>query len=57
MKLLTKLPLLALLAVLTFSCATDTIDDKYENITANLVVPAPTPFELQILELINNHRL
>lgn len=57
MKLLTKLPLLALLAVLTFSCATDTIDDKYENITANLVVPAPTPFELEILELINNHRL
>ena len=57
MKLLTKLPLLALLAVLTFSCATDTIDDKYENITANIVAPAPTPFELEILKLINNHRL
>jgi|SRR5690606_11505298 len=57
MKLLTKLPLLALLGVLTFSCATDTIDDKYETVTADLVVPTPTPFELEILELINNHRL
>jgi len=57
MKLLTKLPLVALLAVLTFSCSTDSIDDKAESITSNLVVPAPTTFELEILELINNHRL
>lgn len=57
MKLLTKLPLVALLAVLTFSCSTDSIDDKAEYLTANLVVPTPTPFELEILELINNHRL
>ena len=28
MKLLTKLPLLALFAILTFSCSTDSIDDK-----------------------------
>ena len=57
MKLLTKLPLLALLAVLTFSCSTDSIDDKAEAITQNLVIPAPKPIEIEILELINNHRL
>jgi uncharacterized protein YkwD len=57
MKLLTKLPLLALLAVLTFSCSTDSMDDKFENLTTDIVIPAPTSFELEILELINNHRL
>ncbi|MGE5943984.1 MAG: CAP domain-containing protein [Flavobacteriales bacterium] len=57
MKLLTKLPLLALLAALTFSCSTDSIDDKAEYLTSNLVVPTPTPLELEILELINDHRL
>ncbi|WP_100611674.1 CAP domain-containing protein [Confluentibacter lentus] len=57
MKLLTKLLFVALLAVLSFSCSTDSIDDKAEMITADLVIPAPTSFELEILELINNHRL
>lgn len=57
MKLLTKLPLLALLAVLTFSCSTDSLDDKAEAIEDNLVVPAAKTIEIEILELINNHRL
>ena len=57
MKLLTKLPLLALFAVLTFSCSTDSIDDKAEAIVANFTVPAPKTIEIEILELINNHRL
>ncbi len=57
MKLLTKLPLVALLAVLTYSCSTDSIDDEAELITADLVIPATTPFELEILELINDHRV
>lgn len=57
MKLLTKLLFVALLAVLTFSCSTDSIDDKAEYLTSDLVIPTPTPFELEILELINNHRL
>ena len=57
MKLLTKLPLVALLAVLSFSCSTDSIDEKAEMLSSNLVIPAPTSFELHILELINNHRL
>ena len=57
MKLLTKLPLLALLAVLTFSCSTDSIDDKADAILENLNVPAAKTIEIEILELINNHRL
>ena len=57
MKLLTKLPLLALLAVLTFSCSTDSLDNKVDTLNNNMVVPKPKTIEIQILELINNHRL
>ncbi|MBJ6369830.1 CAP domain-containing protein [Snuella sedimenti] len=57
MKLLTKLSLLTLLAVLSFSCSTDNLDDQAEAIAKNLVVPDPKPIEVEILELINNHRL
>ncbi|WP_345007629.1 CAP domain-containing protein [Snuella lapsa] len=57
MKLLTKLSLLTFLAMLSFSCSTDSLDDQVEDITKNLVVPEPKPIEVEILELINNHRL
>jgi len=57
MKLLTKLPLLALLAIFTYSCATDSIDESYENMATDVVIPEPTSFENEILELLNDHRL
>ncbi|WP_034039982.1 CAP domain-containing protein [Wocania ichthyoenteri] len=57
MKLLKKLPLLALLAILTFSCTTDSIDEKADALVENLVVPPTKTIEIEILELINNHRL
>ena len=57
MKLITKLPALALLAFLTFSCSTDSIDDNVNAITADLVVPQAKTIEIEILELINDHRL
>lgn len=57
MKLLKKLPLLALLAILTFSCSTDSIDEKADALVENLVVPPTKTIEVKILELINNHRL
>lgn len=57
MKLLKKLPLLALLAILTFSCTTDSIDEKADALVENLVVPPTKTIEIKILELINNHRL
>ena len=57
MKLLYKLPLVALLAVLSFSCTTDSIDDKVDAIELSLITPETKTIEVEILELINNHRL
>lgn len=57
MKPLSKLPLLVLLAFFTFSCSTDSIDESADAITENIVVPEAKTIEIQILELINNHRL
>lgn len=57
MKLLTKLSLLAVIAVLSFSCSPESIDDKADTLIENIAVPEAKSIELQILELINNHRL
>jgi len=58
MKLLTKLPLLALFAVFALaSCTTDSIDDKAETLELKVVNPKIKTIEVEILELINNHRL
>lgn len=58
MKLLTKLPIVALLAVLMLSsCTTDSIDDKAEAMELSLVTVQAKTIEVEILELINNHRL
>lgn len=57
MKLLMKLPLLALLAILSFSCTTDSLDDKADAIELSLIAPETKTIEVEILELINNHRL
>ncbi|HMQ45701.1 CAP domain-containing protein [Mariniflexile maritimum] len=57
MKLLVKLPLVALLTFFSFSCTTDSLDDKADAIELKLVTPETKPIEVQILELINNHRL
>ncbi|GAA4881984.1 CAP domain-containing protein [Flaviramulus aquimarinus] len=58
MKLFTKLPLLALLAVFTLSsCTTDSIDDKAEAIELSLVEIETKAIEVEILDLINDHRL
>ena len=51
MKLLTKLPLLALLAVLCFSCTTDSFDDKVDAMELSLVTPETKTIEVEILEL------
>ncbi|MDU8887245.1 CAP domain-containing protein [Yeosuana sp. MJ-SS3] len=58
MKLLTKLPTLVLLAFLTYSCSTDNVDENVEKLASkDLIVPAPKTIEIEILELINDHRL
>ncbi|MCF7559966.1 CAP domain-containing protein [Sabulilitoribacter multivorans] len=58
MKLLIKWPVLALFAVLTFSsCSTDSLDDQANAIELNLVTPEVKDIEVEILNLINDHRL
>lgn len=57
MKLLTKLWLLAVIAVFSFSCAPESMDDRADALIENVVVPETKSIEVQILELINNHRL
>lgn len=58
MKLLTKLPLLVLFAVFTLSsCTTDSIDDKAESLELKVINPKAKTIEVEILELINDHRL
>ena len=58
MKLLTKLPVLVLLAVFTLSsCTTDSLDDKVEALELSSDIPETKTIEVEILELINNHRL
>lgn len=57
MKLLTKLWLLAVIAVLSFSCSPESLDDKADALIENIATPETKSIELEILELINNHRL
>lgn len=58
MKLSTKLPFLALLLLFTFSCSTNSFEDEMPSISKEeLVIPESKSIEVQILELINNHRL
>ncbi|MEP1488101.1 MAG: CAP domain-containing protein [Algibacter sp.] len=57
MKLLNKIPLLAFLIIFTFSCSTDSIDDKADAIELSLTTLEAKSIEVEILELINNHRL
>lgn len=58
MKLLTKLPLLALFVVFTVtSCTTDSIDEKAQALELKATAPKTKTIEVEILELLNNHRL
>ncbi|WP_045371959.1 CAP domain-containing protein [Jejuia pallidilutea] len=57
MKLLTKFSLLAVIAVLSYSCAPESMDDQADALIESVSVPETKTIEVQILELINNHRL
>ncbi|TJY34027.1 CAP domain-containing protein [Pontimicrobium aquaticum] len=57
MKLSKFLPTLALLALMSFSCSTDSIEEDKIDALANSYVPATKTIEIEILELINNHRI
>ena len=58
MKLPKLLPAMALIAFLSFSCSTDSIEeDKIEALTSSSYVPQTKVIEIEVLELLNNHRL
>ena len=57
MKLLTRLFLVAMMTVLSFSCSTDNIDDEVMNMNTEFIIPEAKTIEIEILELINDHRL
>ena len=57
MKLSLRIPLLVLITVISFSCSTNSIDENADALNKSLVVPKAKTIEVQILELINNHRL
>ena len=58
MKSAIKLPVLALLALLSFaSCSTNSIEDEAEALELKLVSQQAKVIELEILNLINDHRL
>ena len=57
MKLPTKWPILALVAVLTFSCSTDAIEEETIDAIAASYVPEAKEIEIEIMEIINDYRV
>jgi len=57
MKLITKLPLLAMLALCSFSCTIESLDETATPLELNLTSQQTKTIEVEILELINAHRL
>jgi len=56
MKRPTLVPAVILLALFTFSCSTDPLEDTIDTTVSNFV-PETKTIEIEILELINEHRL
>lgn len=57
MKLSTYLPALALIGLLSLSCSTDSIEEDKIDAMTNTYAPQAKQIEIEILELINNHRI
>ncbi|WP_242094823.1 CAP domain-containing protein [Aestuariivivens sediminicola] len=57
MKLLRQLPVVALLALSLVSCSTENLNDTADSLAENLVSPAAKAIEIEILDIINDHRL
>jgi uncharacterized protein YkwD len=53
----TLLPILALFAFLSFSCSTDSATEDQVDAVVSTYVPETKAMEVEILELINNHRI
>lgn len=57
MKISTYLPMMALMALLSFSCSTDEFQEDKIDQAQLKNAPAPKLIELEILELINKYRI
>lgn len=57
MKTSKMLPLLALIALFTFSCSTEELPEETINNLELIEAPEAKVIEIEILELINNHRI
>ena len=51
------LPMMALMALLSFSCSTENFPDETIDAVTLANAPAAKAIEIEILELINNHRI
>ncbi|MDN3665406.1 CAP domain-containing protein [Algibacter miyuki] len=56
MKILTKLPLIALLALFSFSCSPENTNETFDDIQINSEALITKSIELETLELINEYR-
>lgn len=57
MKTIKLLPIMALMALLSFSCSTEEFPEDSIDSIALANAPAAKTIEIEILELINNHRI
>lgn len=57
MKRPTLLPVMVLLIMFATSCSSESLDENASNAHAELVVPETKAIEVEIMELINDHRL
>jgi uncharacterized protein YkwD len=57
MKTYKLLPVMALMALLSFSCSTEEMPNEMIDSSALVNAPAAKTIEIEILELINNHRI
>lgn len=57
MKTIKLLPLIALMAMLSFSCSTEEFPEETIDSTALVNAPAAKIIEIEILQLLNNHRI
>lgn len=57
MKFPTMLPAVALMALLTFSCSTDSVEEEAIDAIAASYVPDTKVIEIEVMELINDHRI
>jgi len=57
MKIPTMLPAMALMALLTFSCSTDAVEEEAIDALTSSYVPDTKIIEIEIMELINDYRI